>query len=108
MRPRRPRSRDAAAADILKQLAGAYFFDGYESDYIIKMRLRGGAPIATIQEKHLAWVENRDISFSWQFTQIPVGSTTALNDAHSATPSFLADVDQSGASAAPKASLAAR
>src|ERR1041384_5025274 len=37
--------------------------------------------------------QGRDLSFAWQFTQIPVGSTAALNDAHSATPSFLADVD---------------
>src|SRR4051812_799178 len=35
----------------------------------------------------------RDLSFAWQFTAIPIGSTATLNDAHSATPSFLADVD---------------
>ncbi|MCA1826664.1 MAG: hypothetical protein LC689_06955, partial [Myxococcales bacterium] len=37
--------------------------------------------------------QGRDLSFAWQFTAIPVGSTALLNDAHSATPSFLADVD---------------
>lgn len=37
--------------------------------------------------------QGRDLSYAWQFTQIPIGSTTALNDTHSATPSFLADVD---------------
>jgi hypothetical protein len=35
-------SREATARDILGQLASAYFFDGVESDYIIKMTLRGG------------------------------------------------------------------
>src|SRR3954469_15643229 len=37
--------------------------------------------------------QGRDLSFSWQFTAIPIGSTATLNDAKSATPSFLADVD---------------
>jgi hypothetical protein len=55
-------SREATAKDILQQLAGAYFFDGYESDYIIKMKLRGASSIATITEKHLGFVEGRDIS----------------------------------------------
>lgn len=37
--------------------------------------------------------QGRDLSYAWQFTAIPIGSTATLNDAHSATPSFLADVD---------------
>ena len=37
--------------------------------------------------------QGRDLSFAWQFTAIPIGSTATLNDAHSATPSFLADVN---------------
>src|SRR5438128_2513150 len=37
--------------------------------------------------------QGRDLSFAWQFTAIPIGSTATLNDPHSSTPSFLADVD---------------
>ena len=36
--------------------------------------------------------QGRDLSFAWQFTAIPIGSAATLNDAKSATPSFLADV----------------
>src|SRR5260221_1927281 len=32
--------------------------------------------------------QGRDLSYAWQFTAIPIGSTAALNEAHSATPSF--------------------
>ena len=37
--------------------------------------------------------QGRDMTFAWQFTAMPIGSAATLNDAHSATPSFLADVD---------------
>jgi hypothetical protein len=55
-------SRDTTARDVLLQLAGAYFFDGVESDYILKMIMRGGAPVATINEKYLSWVKDKDTS----------------------------------------------
>jgi hypothetical protein len=55
-------SREASARDILQQLAGAYFFDGVESDYIIKCVLRGQAPIVNLTQKHLGFVGDRDIS----------------------------------------------
>ena len=37
--------------------------------------------------------QGRDLTFTWSFTQLPTGSAAALNDAHSQTPSFVADVD---------------
>ena len=36
--------------------------------------------------------QNRELTFTWSFAQLPQGSATALNDAHSQTPSFTADV----------------
>jgi hypothetical protein len=76
-------SREATARDILMQLAGAYFFDGVESDYIIKCVLRGGAPIATITEKHLGFVEGRDISLKEtraQELELPMRVTVTYSD----------------------------
>lgn len=55
-------AREASAKDCLGQLGGAYFFDGVESDYIVKFKLRGGDPVATITEKHMGFVADRDIS----------------------------------------------
>jgi hypothetical protein len=62
-------AREATARDILGQLAGAYFFDGVESDYIIKMKLRGSEPVGVISQKHLGFVEGRDITLKETRTQ---------------------------------------
>lgn len=43
--------RDCSTRDVLKQLANGYFFDCYESDYKIKFRSRGGAPVVTINQE---------------------------------------------------------
>lgn len=55
-------SRDASAKDCLQQLAGAYFFDGVESDYKLKIKMRGGAKSGTITEPYLGFVEGKDIT----------------------------------------------
>src|SRR5260221_7192752 len=47
--------------------------------------------------------QGRALSFAWQFTSHPIGRPATLNDAHSATPSFLADV---GGGACPGATCA--
>jgi hypothetical protein len=39
--------------DAIKQLSQGYFFDGYESDYKLKFKSRGGAPILNITEDWL-------------------------------------------------------
>jgi hypothetical protein len=47
------------------------------------MNLRGGDPIATIEEKHLSWVKNRDISLSETRTQeleLPMRVTVNYSD----------------------------
>ena len=36
--------------------------------------------------------DGRDLTYSWSFTQLPQGSRAVLNDPHSQTPSFVADV----------------
>jgi hypothetical protein len=76
-------AREATAKDILGQLAGAYFFDGVESDYIIKMKLRGGSPVGTITEKHLGFVSGRDITLKETRTQeleLPMRVTVTYSD----------------------------
>lgn len=55
-------SRESTAKDVLTQLASAYFYDGVESDYIIKFVLRGGNSVATFTEKYLSWVQDMDIT----------------------------------------------
>lgn len=42
--------RETTARDVLKQLASGYLFDGYESDYKLKFRSRGGNSQVTIPE----------------------------------------------------------
>lgn len=76
-------SREATARDILNQLASAYFFDGVESDYKIKLKLRGGSSIATISEKHLGWREGKDISIKesrQQELELPMRVTVNYSD----------------------------
>lgn len=48
--------RETSARDVLKQLATAFLFDGFESDYKLKFRSRGNDSIVTIPE---SWI-NRD------------------------------------------------
>lgn len=45
--------RETTARDVLKQLATAFLFDGYESDYKLKFRSRGNSSIVTIPE---SWI----------------------------------------------------
>ncbi len=45
--------RECTARDVLKQLATAYLFDGYESDYKLKFRSRGNPSVTTITEDWL-------------------------------------------------------
>lgn len=40
----------STARDLLKQLGTAFFFEGFESDYKIKFRSRGSAPVVNITE----------------------------------------------------------
>lgn len=53
--------REATARDCLKQLGSAFLFDGYESDYQLKFKLRGGDPIVDIPESWLGNLENNDV-----------------------------------------------
>lgn len=46
--------RETTARDVLKQLATAFLFDGYESDYKLKFRSRGNTSIVTIPE---SWIK---------------------------------------------------
>lgn len=46
--------RETTARDVLKQLATAFLFDGYESDYKLKFRSRGNDSIVTIPESWIA------------------------------------------------------
>src|SRR5438105_2881770 len=39
---------------------------------------------------------NRDMTFTWSFQTLPLGSAATLNDAHSKNPSFVADVGGTG------------
>src|SRR5438309_2569545 len=63
--------------------------------------IKGGATISGLQIGQLVFLDgtqskdpqNRDVKYNWQFLQLPIGSAAALNDVHSATPSFVADVD---------------
>lgn len=76
-------SNNSSVKDCLGQLAGAYFFDGFESDYIIKMRLRGGPSVGTITEKHLGFAENKDIVLKETRTQeleMPMRVTVSYAD----------------------------
>jgi hypothetical protein len=76
-------SREATARDVLTQLAGAYFFEGVESDYIIKCVLRGQSPVANLTEKHLSWVENRDTTIKEtraQELELPMRVTVTYSD----------------------------
>src|SRR3979409_1106888 len=36
--------------------------------------------------------QGRQLAFDWSFVSLPAGSNARLNDAHAASPSFLADV----------------
>lgn len=77
-------SRDASAKDCLQQLAGAYFFDGVESDYKIKVKPRTGTPVGNITQKHLALVENRDVAIKEtraQELELPMRITVSYADA---------------------------
>lgn len=47
-------SDNSTAKDCLTQLSSAYFFDGVESDNLLKFVPRGGDPVATITEDFLA------------------------------------------------------
>jgi hypothetical protein len=76
-------SREATARDILQQLAGAYFFDGVESDYIVKCVLRGNAPIVNLTQKHLGFVSGKDISIKetrQQEIELPMRVTVTYSD----------------------------
>jgi hypothetical protein len=76
-------SREATARDVLTQLAGAYFFEGVESDYIIKCVLRGQSPVVNITEKHLAFVSGRDTAVKESRTQeleLPMRVTVTYSD----------------------------
>jgi hypothetical protein len=76
-------AREATVKDCLQQLSGAYFFDGVESDYIIKMSLRGSAPIGTITQKHLGFVEGHDTAIKETRTQeleLPMRVTVTYSD----------------------------
>lgn len=46
--------RETTARDVLKQLATAFLFDGYESDYKLKFRSRGNSSVVTIPEDWIA------------------------------------------------------
>jgi hypothetical protein len=76
-------SREASARDILQQLAGAYFFDGVESDYIIKCVLRGQAPIVNLTQKHLGFISGHDINLKetrQQELELPMRVTVTYSD----------------------------
>lgn len=49
--------RETTARDVFKQLATAYLFDGYESDYKIKFRTRGTSSMVNIPED---WIGRND------------------------------------------------
>src|SRR5438045_9034948 len=63
--------------------------------------IKGGSAVQGVQIGQLVFLDgtaskdpqNRDVTYTWQFQQLPVGSTATLNDAHSATASFVTDVD---------------
>lgn len=76
-------ARQCTPRDVLQQLASAYFFDGVESDYKIKCVLRGGAPVATITQNYLSFVENKDTSIKEVRTQeleMPMRVTISYSD----------------------------
>lgn len=60
--------RETTARDVLKQLATAFLFDGYESDYKLKFRSRGNSSIVTIPE---SWIsrDNENIVVRETITQ---------------------------------------
>ena len=60
--------RETTARDVLKQLATAFLFDGYESDYKLKFRSRGNNSIVTIPESWIAR-DNDDIVVRETITQ---------------------------------------
>lgn len=75
--------RDSSARDIVMQLAGAYFFDGVESDYKVKFTLRGGPSIATITEPYIAFSKNKDITVQQtraQEVELPMRVTVNYSD----------------------------
>lgn len=47
-------SNNATIKDCLNQLTQAYFFDGVETDYVLKFVRRGGDPVLTIPQDELA------------------------------------------------------
>ena len=76
-------SRETGARDVLNQLASAYFFDGVESDYKIKIKLRGSGAVGDITQKHLGFVKDRDTSITETRTQemeIPMRITVTHAD----------------------------
>lgn len=76
-------SRDTTAKDILAQLASAYFFDGVESDYVIKIVSRGQAPVGNITEAHLGFVKDHDVTVEEtrvQEVELPMRVTITYSD----------------------------
>lgn len=75
--------RESTARDIVTQLAGAYFFDGVESDYQLKFVKRGGASKVTIVEDQMGNVEGRDVQLKEtlaQETEAPMRVTVNYMD----------------------------
>lgn len=61
--------RDATARDCLQQISTAFFFDGVESDFKLKMIKRGGGSAVTITEDEMGNVSERDTQLNETLAQ---------------------------------------
>jgi hypothetical protein len=76
-------SRDATARDCLQQIATAFFFDGVESDYKLKMVSRGKPTKVAITEAQMGSVSDRDVQLNETLTneiEMPMRITVAYLD----------------------------
>lgn len=55
--------RQSSARQAIETLSQVYFFDGVESDFLLKFVLRGQDPIRTITEDELATIDNKTGEF---------------------------------------------